>query len=138
MWAYFALRAGWLKINVKTNLGPQIYMHLSALEYSYANITEDKLIKQERTLQKFSDIGFNIKIKTNLEIVDFLDVTLNRIDGTYHPFKKPDDKLSYIHTSSNHPLPIIRQIPSSICHRLSDNSSNEEIFNLTRRNTKQH
>ena len=31
MWAYFALRAGWLKINVGTNLGPQIYMYLSAL-----------------------------------------------------------------------------------------------------------
>ena len=31
MWAYFALRAGWLKINVRTNLGPQIYMYLSAL-----------------------------------------------------------------------------------------------------------
>ena len=32
MWAYFALRAGWVKINVGTNLGPQIYMYLSALE----------------------------------------------------------------------------------------------------------
>ena len=32
MWAYFALRAGWLKINVGTNLGPQIFMYLSALE----------------------------------------------------------------------------------------------------------
>ena len=31
MWAYFALRAGWFKINVGTNLGPQIYMYLSAL-----------------------------------------------------------------------------------------------------------
>ena len=31
MWAYFALRAGWLKINVGTNLGPQIYMYLFAL-----------------------------------------------------------------------------------------------------------
>ena len=33
MWAYFALRAGWLKINVGTNLGPQIFMYLSALEF---------------------------------------------------------------------------------------------------------
>ena len=32
MWAYFAPRAGWLKINVGTNLRPQIYMYLSALD----------------------------------------------------------------------------------------------------------
>mgnify|MGYP004361308217 CR=1 FL=1 len=76
----------------------------------------------------FKDIGFNIEIKTNLKVVDFLDVTLNLSDGTYRPYKKPDDKLSYIHTSSNHPQPIIRQIPSSICRRLSDNSSSEQIF----------
>ena len=31
MRAYFALRVGWLKINVGTNLGPQIYMYLSVL-----------------------------------------------------------------------------------------------------------
>ena len=30
-WAYFALGMGWLKINVETNLGPQIYMYLSTL-----------------------------------------------------------------------------------------------------------
>ena len=32
MWAYFVLRAGWLKINVGTNLGQQIFTYLSALE----------------------------------------------------------------------------------------------------------
>ena len=39
MWAYFALRAGWLKINVGTNLGRQIYMYLSALELLYEQKT---------------------------------------------------------------------------------------------------
>ena len=29
MWAYFALKTGWLKIKIETNLGPQIYMYLS-------------------------------------------------------------------------------------------------------------
>ena len=32
-------------------------------------------------------------------------------------------------TSSNHPRSIIKQIPTSVSHRLSDNSANEEIFN---------
>jgi hypothetical protein len=35
----------------------------------------------------------------------------------------------YIHTSSNHPPQIIKELPISIGKRLSDNSSNEEIFN---------
>ena len=35
----------------------------------------------------------------------------------------------YINTSSNHPRSIIKQIPTSVSHRLSDNSANEEIFN---------
>ena len=37
--------------------------------------------------------------------------------------------LFYINTSSNHPRSIIKQIPTSVSHRLSDNSTNEEIFN---------
>ena len=38
MWAYFARRAGWLKIKVGTNQGPQIYMYLSALVCPTARI----------------------------------------------------------------------------------------------------
>ena len=33
MWVHFALKTGWLKINVRTNLGPQISMYLSALAW---------------------------------------------------------------------------------------------------------
>ena len=45
MWAYFALRAGWLKINVGTNLGPQIYMYLSALGKGHVSSQCDTPIK---------------------------------------------------------------------------------------------
>ena len=48
---------------------------------------------------------------------------------TYRPYKKENDKLFYINTSSNHPRSIIKQIPTSVSHRLSDNFANEEIFN---------
>ena len=66
-------------------------------------------------------------ICTNLEIVNFLDVILNLRKGTFEPYKKENDTPIYIHTSSNHPSPIIKQIPVS--RRLSDNSSNIDIFN---------
>ena len=34
------------------------------------------------------NIGFSIEIQTNLKEVDFLDVTLNIQNYTYHPYKK--------------------------------------------------
>ena len=48
---------------------------------------------------------------------------------TYEPYKKDNDTPIYIHTSSNHPPSITKQIPKFISHRLSSNSSNIDIFN---------
>ena len=62
-------------------------------------------------------------------MVHFLDVTINPKDGTYKPYQKPDNKISYINVQSNHPPNIIKQLPKSIEQRLSNNSSNETIFN---------
>ena len=76
----------------------------------------------------FQDVGFKIDIKTNLKVVDFLDATFNLSKGTYKSFKKPNDILRYINTSSNHPPPAIKQLPSSIADGLSKNSSKKEIF----------
>ena len=86
--------------------------------------------KKRKTIIKiFKGIGFSIDIQTNLKEVDFLDVTLNLQNGTYRPYKKANDKLLYIHSSSNHPPQIIKQLPNSISERLSKNSSNQEVFN---------
>ena len=74
----------------------------------------------------FKDIGFSLEIETYLEKVDFLDIWLN---GTYRPYKKWNDRLPYIHSSSNHPPNVIKQIPNPIQKRLLKNLSNEEIFN---------
>ena len=73
-------------------------------------------------------LGFKIAIKINLKI-NFLDVTLNLEKGTFEPFKKENDTAIYINTCSSHPPSIIKQIPISISHRLSENSSNINIFN---------
>ena len=65
--------------------------------------------KKGKTIIKiFKDIGFSIDSQTNLKEVDFLDVTLNLKNGFYRPYKKPDDKLVYIHSMSNHPPQIIK------------------------------
>ena len=44
----------------------------------------------------------------------------------------PNDRLLYIHSLSNHPPNVIKQIPNSIQGRLSKISSNDEIFNTAK------
>ena len=77
----------------------------------------------------FQECGFQIEIALGMFEVNFLDVTFNLQTGTYRPYKKPNDTLMYINTSSNHPRQIINQLPTSINERLSKNSSNETVFN---------
>ena len=72
--------------------------------------------------------GLEIVIKCNKTIVNYLDITLNLEDGSFRPYLKPDNKLQYINTQSNHPPNVIRQIPKTIEQRLSNHSSNEQTF----------
>ena len=65
-------------------------------------------------IKMIKDVGFQLEIKTNLKQVEFLDVTFNMITGLYTPYKKPNDNLLYINTSSDHPPQVIKQlIPST-------------------------
>ena len=97
------------------------------------NLDGQQMDKKRKTIIKvFKVIGFSIDIQTNLEEVDFLDVTLNLKNGTYCPYKKAKDKLLYIHSSSNHRPQTIKQLPNSISERLSKNSSDQEVFNTAK------
>ena len=60
---------------------------------------------------------------------DFLDITLDLPNNTYKPFNKSNKATEYISIYSNHPPNIIRNLPSMIEKRISDLSSNIEIFN---------
>ena len=86
-------------------------------------------INRKKVIKVFKDIGFDIEIVTNLKTVDFLDITLDLSTGSFRPYKKPNDQLQYVHTSSNHPRNILDQLPTSINNRLSRNSSNTHLFN---------
>lgn len=65
-------------------------------------------------------------------IEDFLDIPFNLNNGTYTPYKNPNDILSYIDKPSNHPPQTINQLPKTIHERLSRNSSNQEVFNSSK------
>ena len=80
----------------------------------------------------FKDVGSQLEIKTNLKKVEFLDVTLNLITGLYTPYKKPNNNLLYINTSSDHPPQVIKQRANSINKRLYENSANEQVFNTVK------
>ena len=84
-------------------------------------------IKKE-FIRIFKENHLDITISCNLKIVNYLDVTLNLNDGTYRPYHKPNDDITYIHSQSNHPPAIIKQLPLTIESRLRMISSSKEIF----------
>ena len=76
----------------------------------------------------FKDMGLQITIDANLEQVNFLDVTIN-INGNFWPYQKPNSDTKYVHVDSNHPKVVLKEIPNSVNARLSNISSNENLFN---------
>ena len=81
-------------------------------------------------LEKMFREKFNLKItfEANLTVVNFLDVTLSLADGSYRPYRKDDLIPLYIHKDSNHPPHVKKQMVKMIGRRISDLSSNENIF----------
>ena len=76
----------------------------------------------------FKKNKLSITIVANLKVVNFLDITCDLNLGTYGPYTKPNDKPLYVNKKSNHPAPILKNIPEALNNRLSKISSNEEIF----------
>ena len=50
------------------------------------------------------------------------------MNNTYKPYQKSNDEPLYIDKQSNHPPSIPRQLPKPISKRISEISSNEEMF----------
>ena len=79
----------------------------------------------------FKNKALDITINCHKKIVNYLDVTLNLNDGSYCPYKKPNDETNYIHVNSDHPTSILKQIPVSIEKWLSSLSSPKNFFKET-------
>ena len=75
----------------------------------------------------FKDNGLRITIDGNKNI-NFLDVTMDLNKGTHQPYLKPDNKPLYVHSESNHPPSITKNIPVAVNKRLNELSSNKEAF----------
>ena len=97
-----------------------------ACERSQSGRRLDSLRKD--IIEVFKSENLSITIEINLRITDFLDVTLDLSTGKYSPFRKPNTKPLYIHSKSNHPPTIIKELPNMINKRLSDLSSDVTEF----------
>ena len=89
----------------------------------------------EKTKKEVSNVfksnGLKITIDANKKIVHFLDVTFDLTNGSYKPYMKPNNKLSYVHRQSNHPPALLKNIPLNINKRLTNISSSKEVFDET-------
>ena len=71
-------------------------------------------IKTEELVTILKNNGLSITIKTNLEIVNFLDIYFDLVKEIYHLYKKPNDDPLYINKKSSDPLSILQQLSKSI------------------------
>ena len=86
----------------------------------------EKLKKEFQKLFKEKDL--DIIIQCNLKITNYLDITLNLNDGSYRPYRKPNEETNYILINSDHQASIIKEIPRSIEKKFSILSSSKDIF----------
>lgn len=76
----------------------------------------------------FKEHGLKITIEANKKTADYLDVTLNLNNGKHGPYTKPNNTPLYVHSRSNHPPNIIKNIPEAINKRLADISHDDDTF----------
>ena len=83
---------------------------------------------EKKLHQLFKSFNLKIEVTFGMKSTDFLDIILDLSTDSYRPHMKDNNKPVYIHSKSNHPPNIKRQLPVNIAKRISDLSSNELIF----------
>ena len=63
--------------------------------------------------------------------MNFLDVSFDLRSGIFKPYMKPNSTPQHVHQKSNHPPSVLRKIPESINHCLSNISSDQHSFDCT-------
>ena len=89
-------------------------------------VQTERLRKQ--VFKLFKSLDLSVTITANITETDFLDLYLNLRRNTYQPFRKDNNSILYIHSDSNHPSSIKKQLPNMISKRISNISSSKEIF----------
>lgn len=67
------------------------------------NLKLEREKTKEEVIQVFKSNGLKITIDADKKIVNLFYVTFNFTKGSYKPYMKPNNKLSFFHQQSNHP-----------------------------------
>ena len=70
----------------------------------------------------------SITIETNIRVVNSLDTLFDLINDIYKPYQKPNDNPVYKNKNSNHPPTVLRQLAKSVRKRISETSSDDQMF----------
>ena len=84
--------------------------------------------KRKKIIEIFKKYGLAITIKTNLFVVNFLDIQFNLLNGTFKPYRKPNNDPISVHKDSNHPPQVLKELPKTIGKQISTILSSKEIF----------
>ena len=84
--------------------------------------------KRKDIIRIFKNEGLSVTCEINLKTVKFLDVCFNLENNSYKPYHKPNSKVQYVSTGSNHPKLVLDNIPIGINQRLSSISSDLNAF----------
>ena len=94
------------------------------------DMTNTQLDRLRKDFHKiFKTHGFSITIEMGMKKTEFLDVVMDLQNEAYEPYRKPNSEILYIHSKSNHPAYIKKELPNMISKRISSLSTNEEVFN---------
>ena len=85
-------------------------------------------ILKKKICKLFRENGLSIEANANIKVMNFLDVTFDLQRGIFKPYRKPNDTTNYVHSKSNHPPSILKNIPKNVNKRLSSISANKEVF----------
>ena len=85
-------------------------------------------ILKKKICKVFADNNLRVTIEANMKVVNFLDITLDLESELYKPYMKENHTPTYVHSQSNHPPLVLRNIPLGVNKRLSKISSNKEVF----------
>ena len=86
--------------------------------------TPQKIEKIKKEICKvFAKNNLRITVEANKKVVNFLDVTLDLTTEKYKPYSKPATTPLYVHSKSNHPPCIIKNIPEAINNSLKSHQT---------------
>ena len=96
------------------------------IDKSTSNVEVEKIKKE---LHKFAkSIEIKIVFENPAFQINFPDLNLNLKQHSFFSYRKPNNRINYVNSSSNHPLVILKQIQKMIENRLTKNSSSRNLF----------